>query len=373
MRVHRLDSIGALDAFGTRWDEMVLASGDAGIFCQRGWLERVLPWYRSQLGQTPAFLVAERQGELLALAPLARMTKDWAHARQQVLGFLGGTWDEIDHWLPGFLFATRDAGMQSDAMQAIAAAIADDDWDLLELRLLREGCASHGALAARFPGLRVAPVPLKTPRLVLEAGFDAWWATRSKRLRRMLERGRQRAAQEGLALAHEVTGDVPAERRGEFERIHRERQDRVRAAGRARSSPFEDAGARETFWSLVDWARARGQLRVHWLTLDGRTAAYSVVLHHDGTSFAWFNAIDPAAERVHPGSLLLAGLVEREAKAHGATTIDLMVGGNLTKTLFATEEIAHSHLTVVNSRRPLARAKSAWISGLRRLRRGGRR
>jgi len=184
---------------------------------------------------------------------------------------------------------------------------------------------------------------------------------------RILERGRKRATEDGLSLLHEVTADVSTEQRGEAEAIHRARQHQIRASGRVRSSPFENPHSQRVFWSLVDWAASRGQLRAHWLRLGDRTAAYVIVLHHSGTTFAYFNAIDPAAERYHPGSLILAGMIERETTEHGAVVIDMMVGANLTKTLFATEELAHTHLSVVNPHLLRSRAKGAWIHAAREL------
>jgi CelD/BcsL family acetyltransferase involved in cellulose biosynthesis len=360
-------SIEELGALGPRYDAMVLAAGDAGLFYQRGWLERAWPYYQARLGGTLSFLVAEQRGELVALAPLVFTTKGWAHARQRVLGFIGGTWDELDNWMPAFLFAVQGASEQADIMSVFAETVARRRWDLLELRLVRAACPSHDVLRTRFPGLRATPDPLTTPRARLEAGWAPYWAGRTKRLLRILERGRKRATEDGLSLLHEVTADVPTERRGEAEAIHRARQHQIRASGRVRSSPFENPHAQRVFWSLVDWAASRGQLRAHWLRLGDRTAAYVIVLHHSGTTFAYFNAIDPAAERYHPGSLILAGMIERETTEHGAVVIDMMVGANLTKTLFATEELAHTHLSVMNPHLLRSRAKGAWIRAAREL------
>jgi CelD/BcsL family acetyltransferase involved in cellulose biosynthesis len=207
----------------------------------------------------------------------------------------------------------------------------------------------------------------KTPRARMEAGWVPYWSARNKRLLRILERGKKRAAKDGLSLVHEVTADVPVERRAEAEAIHRARQDQLRAAGRVRSSPFENSEAQQVFWSLVDWASSQGQLRAHWLRLGDRTAAYVIALHHAGTTFAYFNGIDPAADLYHPGSLVLAGMIQREATEYGAVIVDLMFGANLTKTLFATEELAHVNLSVVNPRQIGSVAKDAWIRGARQL------
>ena len=369
MTIHArwLSSIDELRALGPRYDAMVLAAGDAGLFYQLGWLERTWPYYQSRLGGTFSFLLAEESGELVALAPLVLATRGWTHARQRVLKFIGGTRDELDNWMPGFLFATREPGEQAHAMSVFADAIAERDWDLLDLRLLRSSCPSHLALQTRFPRLHAAPDRMKTPRARLDDGWVQYWAGRNRRLMRILARGRKRATEDGLILVHEVTPGVPVERRDEAEAIHRARQVRIREAGRARSSPFEDPDARRVFWSLIDWAAFQGQLRAYWLRLGDRTVAYVIVLHHAGTSFAFFNAIDPAAERYHPGSLILAELIQQEATAHGAVVIDMMVGANLTKTLFATEELAHVHLSVVNPSRHASRAKDAWIRVARQL------
>ena len=369
LHAHQVTSIDGLSAFGPRYDAMVLAAGDAGLFYQREWLQRVWPYYQSRLGATLWFLVAEQGGELMGLAPLALRTKDWAHARQRVLGFVGGTWDELDNWMPGFLFASREASEQASVMTLFAETIARHRWDLLELRFVRPSCPSPAVLRSRFPGLDDTVDRLTTPRARFEDGWAPYWAGRSKRLLRILDRGRKRAVEDGVSVVHEVTPDVPAARRGEIEAIHQARQVQVRESGRARSSPFEDAEARQVFWSLIDWASAQGHVRTHWLRIGDRTAGYVIALHHAKTTFAYFNAIDPAAERYHPGSLILADMIEHEATQQGAAVVDMMAGANLTKTLFATEELPLRNLSVVNPAQPLARAKHGLIRMARELRR----
>jgi len=365
--VRWVTSIDELRALGPRYDAMVLAAGAAGLFYQLGWLERAWPYYQARLGGTMSFLLAEQDGEFVALAPLTLATRDWTHARQRVLGFIGGTWDELDNWMPGFLFATPVPRERAAIMAVFADAIARQPWDLLDLRLVSDSCASHEVLRLRFSGLVATPDRLTSPRARLEAGWAPYWAGRSQRLLRMIERGRKRAAADGLSLVHEVTTDVPVASRGEAEAIHQARQAQIRESGRARSSPFDNPESQRVFWRLIDWAASRGQLRTHWLRLGNRTAAYVIALHHADTTFAYFNAIDPTAERYHPGSLVLAGMIEREATAHDAAVIDMMAGSNLTKTLFATEALSHTNLSVVNPARLGSRARHAWIGVARRL------
>jgi hypothetical protein len=367
-----LTSLDALAALGPRYDAMVLSAGDAGLFYQLGWLERVWPYYHARLGGSLRFIVAEQDDALVGLAPLVLRREDLAHACRRVLGFLGGTWDELDNWMPAFLIAGQSLAEGAAVMSAVTEAITAQPWDLLELRFVRDSCACHDVLSARFETLDSAVDRMTTPRARLDGGWAPYWAGRSKRLVRMLDRGRTRAAQDGRDLAHDVTTNIPEERRADIEEIHRARQQQVRASGRARSSPFEHPEAQRMFWSLMDWAAARGQLRVHWLRLDGGIAAYVIALHHAGTTFAYLNAIDPAAERYHPGSLVLAGLIEHEATVHGARVIDMMIGANLTKTLFATEELANRRLSVVNPRLR-SRLSDLWIRGARavRIRVGG--
>ena len=367
IQVHPLTSIDELSGLGPRYDAMVLSAGDGGLFYQRAWLERVWPHYRARLGATLSFLIAEQDGDFVGLAPLALRTKDWAHARQRVLEFIGGTWDELDNWMPGFLFATRVPGEQADVMRAFAQTMARQRWDLLELRLVRASCPSREVLQAQFRGLRATPESLTTPRARIDSDWTSYWAGRSKRLTRIVERGRKRAAEDGVSIVHEVTSEIPVARRGEVEAIHGARQAQLRASGRARNSPFEDPHAAQVFWSLLDWASSRGSLRMHWLRVADRTAAYVVALHHANTTFAYFNAIDPSAERYHPGSLILASLIEHEVTEHGAVVIDMMAGANLTKALFATEDLVLTNMSVVNPDRPLAQTKHAWIRVAREL------
>jgi len=359
IRARWLTSIDDLTALGPRYDAMVLAAGDIGLFYQLGWLERVWPYFEMRLGGVLSFLVVEQDGELVALAPLVFKARGWAHARQRVLGFMGGTWDELDNWMPGFLFATRDTREQSRLMNAMVDALAERQWDLLDLRFVRSTCPSIEVLRTRFSGLRAIADPMATPRANLDEGWAQYWSGRSKRLLRILDRGRKRAAEDHVDLVHEITSDIPDERRREAETMHLARQDQIRSTGRERSSPFEDPVARRVFWSLIDFAVSRGQLRAHWLRLGDHVVAYVIALHHAGTTFGYFNAIDPAAERYHPGSLILAGLIEREASEHAAIIVDMMMGANLTKTLFATETLVNTNVTIVN---PQLRSKvsDAW-------------
>lgn len=366
VRTRWVSSIDELLALGPRYDQMVLASGDSGIFYQREWLQRVWPHYVASLGATLSFLIAEQGDEFVGLAPLALRTKGWRHARQRVLGFIGGTWDELDNWMPGFLFVTRDQQEQSGIVRAFAGAIARCRWDLLELRLMR-ALPGHEVLLNQFPGLYITTDVLQTPRACIDSGWASYWASRGHRLIRIVERGHTRAAADRLSVVHEVTGDVPPARREEVEALHRARQNRLRTSGRMRNSPFEEPRARQVFWSLIDWTASRGQLRTHWLRIGGRTAAFVIALHHANTTFAYFNAIDPTAERYHPGSLILAGLIQREATDYGTAVVDLMAGANLTKTLFATEHLAHTNVSVVNPYQLSARAKDAWLRAARLL------
>jgi Acetyltransferase (GNAT) domain len=373
VRTRWVTSIDGLRALGHSYDAMVLSAGDAGLFYQLGWLERAWPYYRARLGGSICFLIAEHHNQPVALAPLVFRTKGWAHARQRVLGFLGGTWDELDNWMPAILVATGDPNERHSIMTTLAETIARQPWDLLDLRFVRDSCSSLEALRARFPKFRAAPHRLTTPRARIEGGWAPYWAGRSRRLLRMIERGRTRAADDRLPLVHEVTTTVPIERRREAGTLHLARQRQLRAAGRARSSPFEDAGAEQVLWSLIDWAAAHGQLRAHWLRLGDRTAAYALALHHAGTTFAYFNAIDPAAERYHPGTLLLAGMIEREVSEHGARVVDMMLGANLVKSLFATEELANTQLTVVNPGRLRSKISDLWVRAARSVARRVRR
>ena len=61
------------------------------------------------------------------------------------------------------------------------------------------------------------------------------------------------------------------------------------------------------------------------------------------------------------------GLIEREATEHGAVVIDMMIGANLTKSLFATEELTNTRLSVVNPHRLRARASDLWVRTARAI------
>jgi len=362
-----IESVAGLTELGPRYDALVRGAGDAGVFYEIGWLERAWPYYHRRLGGTMAFVIAEQGDALVGLAPLVLVTRSWTQARRRLLGFVGGTGDELANWMPAFLFASEDAHERPRIMSALADGISQLAWDQLDLRSVRDACPSVKVLGDRLSGLSAERERLTTPRVRLDGGWDRYWAGRSKRLLRMIDRGLSRAAADGLAVRHDVTPGVPLASRQSAAALHRARQDQVRSAGRARNSPFDSPQDEAVFWSLIDWATERGSARTHWLTIGDRVAAYIVTLHCGGTTFTYLNAMDPSADRYHPGSLVLAGLIEREATEYGAGVIDLMAGANLTKSLFATEELQSTRISVVNQERLVSRARAAWVQAARRV------
>ena len=175
------------------------------------------------------FLIAERQRALVALAPLVLRTERWSHARRRVLGFIGGTWDELDNWMPAFLFATSDATRAGGDHGRVGGR------HRAESRGTCSTCGSSGtrapvmpSCARDFPALRATPDRLTTPRARLE-----------RRLGSLLVRQKQAADAHGRAGP-----DACRPRRPEHgARSDRERPGRATRRGRGHASCAAAAGS----------------------------------------------------------------------------------------------------------------------------------
>ncbi len=370
IRVRLITSPTELTALGERYERMVLAAGPSGMFYRADWIERVWPYYRQQHGATIAFLLAERGSDLVGLAPLQLRTKDWKHAHQRVIEFLGATHDELDNWSPGFLFADPDPREQSECVEAFIALLLDHSraWDLIDLRLVPNTCPTRQALRAALPGLIEVENPIQKAVVRLDCGWAAYRASRKKRLLRMLDRGERRLSEDGVRVTYDVSTSVTPERMRTVETIHRARQNQLRAVDYPRNSPFDNLSSASVFWSLVATAEAHSHLRAHWLLFNGRPAAFILAMSHAGTTFCFFNAIAPAADKYHPGNLLLARFIEHESTHHGVTLVDLMPGPNLSKELFSTEMQSYVQIQVPNPKHLLARTRCGWVKNAKQVR-----
>jgi CelD/BcsL family acetyltransferase involved in cellulose biosynthesis len=218
----------------------------------------------------------------------------------------------------------------------VAAALADwlvdragqagaDGWDQLELggidagnammRSLAQCLAERGALAHCRPGQPCW-------RVNLPGSWEEYAATLSKSHRKELRGCRRRYFDTGRATLHTVTDAAElASKMALLIDLHQRRR-------RSLGDPGCFAAPRFTAFHQDVSARllARGQLRLHWLELDGRPVAAEYHLYGDeGMIYAYQSGIEVGALAHAPGRLATMAIL-RAAIAEGFRGFDLLRG-----------------------------------------------
>ncbi len=141
--------------------------------------------------------------------------------------------------------------------------------------------------------------------------------------------------------------------------LHRRRWEHIGQRGLF-DSPRYAAFHREVARLLL----AKGQLRLHWLTLDGRPAA---VEHHfagGGVSYLYQGGMEPELLRDNPGNLAHLAAI-RGAMADGFSAMDFLRGDEPYKKHFRAEPQACREIRIVPPRVAARLRNGAWQAGRR--------
>ena len=321
-------------AFST-WDEICphaeswdrLARGVP--FRSWAWLSS---WWRHYGPQSPGEAdtrlmvlgVGDASGRLAGIAPwyLRRSA-----AQGWVLRWLGS--GEVCSEYAGILCMPEDADRVSEALAAYltgsnCVAGARHCWDLCELdgvdaedpgvlRLLRQlderGCS------------RYENSPLRAWRLDLPGTWEEYLALLSKGHRKQLRQAQREWFQTGRAVLRTVENcqqlDLAMDTLVD---LHQKRRQMLGQAG-CFASPRFAAFHREAARRLL----LSGQLQLHLLELDGRTAAAEYQLAGQGITYCYQGGIDPQRLADEPGQLTTAATVKR-AIEQGGRAIDFLRG-----------------------------------------------
>ena len=193
----------------------------------------------------------------------------------------------------------------------------------------------------------------RAPLLEVSGTWQAYAATRGRSLLSDLRRRTRRLAERGAVTLVEAG---PADARAAFEDLLA-----LEAAGwkGERGTAMASRPATLRFYSeVVDWAAARGSLRLALLRLDDRPLAGLLGLEEDGVHYLLKCAYDPAESAHSPVKVLLRDAVER-AFAGELRRVELMGSAEPYKLAWATHTEPRVAIQAF-SRSPAGRA--AWAA-----------
>ena len=282
----------SIEPLEREWEELAERTG-ASPFLRPAWMRL---WWQAFGAGKLEIIVVRRAGGLVGVASLERK---W--------GALQG----LANWhTPEFGILAEDSVVTRALAQVFIAhagwrgTLSFVDSTQPELRELR--------LAADQRGYSSFQRTLeRSPYLEIEGDWDSYWRSRSRNLRRGLERQLRRLDEEGVLSVEVYDGrDRLDERLAECFQVE--------AAGwkAARRTAISSRAETHRFYrDVARWAADRGWLRLIFIRLDGRALAGQIALEHDGILYTLKGGYDPAYARFSPGNLLLRATLEHAFSA----------------------------------------------------------
>lgn len=292
-------------ALGNEWDRLYHRSAQRSLFLTHAWFDAAWQWRRrsAQL----YFLCCFHGLDLVGALPLVR--EGGTHSlRNRSLEFLS---------VPDTQCC--DVLVASGEQPAVAAALADElvhrqaDWDLLRMNYVSAASVARTTLqrALSDRGLRCAAREVsENPCVALDESWDAYYASRSRRLKKAVNLAANRLARAGRAELHwlEPGAVAPEGVDGLIDQI-------VEISGQSwkvrTGNSLDNAAPQAFIRRLSRLAYERGHLSVWTLTLDKKPIAMEFQIVADGVVSALRSDFDGRYETLSPGSYLSRHLLEK--------------------------------------------------------------
>jgi CelD/BcsL family acetyltransferase involved in cellulose biosynthesis len=297
------------------WEALRQESESPDPFLSCDWFAA---WWRAFGGQRSLYLVtARRRGHLRAVMPMM-LERTWRHGIPvRRLAAIGN-----DHTPRFDLVRARDDEHVHRSIWNHLMTLRSE-WDVLDLPRL----SADSVTTDRFVGLATeqgvnfnlwkrAP---RSPWIDVQPSWDDYLDSRSAGLRKALRRKMRRLAELGKVGLETVTGGETLDQ-GLADGLQIESEGWKGLNKTAISSQPSVTGF---YTDLAQIMAATGQLRLHFLTLDGERIAFDYSIISNRCLYSLKAGHSSAYARFSPGTLML-GLILQQAHEEGMSGMDLL-------------------------------------------------
>lgn len=298
-------------------------SNDPADFAARDWTHLVEADRAGTFFHTPAYLKVWWE-EFGTGSPLLAFADEGGRPAGacafEVVGedlrFLGG-FDVTDYMGP-----VAHSGREEEvAKELLGRLVGEGSWRVADLRglaadspwlsAMEAAAAAHGLRATRgHDGV--------APKVELPPEFEVYMASLPAKLRHEIGRKvRRLAAEPGSYRIRLATADTIAADMDHFVQLHR--------GSHGPKGAFMDAGMEIFFRRLGEAFLPSGTLRLAFLEVNDTGVAGAIGFTHGDTFSLYNSAFDRAFARLGPGSVLVAGLIERAIDS-GMARFDMLKG-----------------------------------------------
>jgi CelD/BcsL family acetyltransferase involved in cellulose biosynthesis len=235
----------------------------------------------------------------------------------------------------------RAPARNAEALERVMAAALDVAPDELKLHGVPVTDATSAAIrraSRRRHRIVLAESQHVSPIVSTRGDFTAYTRDRKSRLSELLRRRRKLAREHDVRF---VLDDSPPDIEGALDAgFALEAVDWKLARGSAIVSSPQTV---DCYRRVAHAYRARGDLRLVWLYVDGRAAAFGLVLKRGSRLFLLKQGFDTALRKAAPGLILVLNTVEWCFEA-GCEAYELLGQDEPWKKLFATDQRAHERI-----------------------------
>jgi len=284
------------------WDTLRRSARERSVFATHDWFDAALAWQGDDTA--PYILCCERDGALAGVLPLALRRAAGRGIGQRVLEFLA---------VPD---TQRCDALIADESPDVAAALAGElhrrrgQWDALRLRYL----AADSTTATLFaPALAACGIRCHdaegaaNPWIALDGDWSAFYATRSRRLKKQLNLAANRLGKLG-AVGIEWLNASPFDLDDALARIT---GISARSWKATTGNSLDNRGPQAFLRAIAKHRVDEGGVSIWILSLDGRAVAMEFQLIDDGNIYALRSDFDESLGHASPGSHLSRQMLER--------------------------------------------------------------
>jgi len=301
IRLRVVSDVGEFEGLGRVWDGLLQRSLDNDVFSTWEWL---WCWWRHfGEGRELRVLVAERGGRVVGIAPLTVSRYSFLGlGRLRRVEFIGFPQADYNNFI-----------LLGDAVECLRVFMEGlmgfSDWDLIDLRDVREDSVSAGALSRVGGGLafkvRFGECTV-CPYIGLPGSIEVFMAGLSRNMRRNLRKRFRRLCRDYRVgfMGQRDFGSVD-EAMDVFFDLH---QRRWRSKGERGS--FSSRRIRDFHRDVARAFDERGWLDLRFLTVNGEPVAAAYTFNYGLKKYGYQTGFDPEFGRYGVGNLLKLHLVE---------------------------------------------------------------
>lgn len=301
LKVNELNDFSEFEDLKGDWNQILRKSRDSDVFSTWEWLW--CWWKHFGKGRTLRILFAQEKDEIFAVAPLMRSKYNFlCLGKLNKLEFIGSPHSDYNN----FIFLRKE---KECLKLFLDYSMKFSDWDLLELRDIREGSVSVDALkdarASQALELKLR-VGTLCPYINLPTSREVFMKSLSRNMRKNLRKRKRRLCEKyKVEVKDQHDFDSVEEAMEIFFELHQKRW-----ISKGKSGAFASEDFRAFHRDVAEMFDEKGWLALYFLTVNDEPIAAAYSFDYNLKKYGYLTGFDPDFGSYGVGNLLKMYVVE---------------------------------------------------------------